>query len=1468
MKSYFNLLLVFFVSFTLNAQSSYWSPIRNYNLRSERHITPNKYLLFTFDYNSFMADTQAKSKGNTPTLDLPMPDGTFHTYKLVETPVFSPGLADKYPGYSSFTGTSDDFPGEILKFSVSPFGIDAMIMGSDSGSVYIDPITIKNEDQIYQVYYRADLERGDRIFECGLGFDGESSIDLGSISFENGVTQRYGDCQLRMYRLALACTGEYASFHGGTIEKVLAAYNTAMTRVNGVYETEVGVTMQLIPETDQVIFLNANSDPYSNNDGFTMLSQNQTTLDNIIGSENYDIGHVFSTGGGGIANLRSPCNLRNKAKGVTGLGRPVGDAFFIDYVCHEMGHQYGANHTFNNSCNGNRNSTTSFEPGSASTIMGYAGICAPDVQNGSDDYFHGINLQEIGNFVTSSAGSCGVVIDVPNQAPSVSVEATQYNIPVSTPFALTAQASDPDGDVLTYTWEQMDNNTATMPPLSTSLNGPLFRSTKPSTNPTRYFPDLLSKYGKWEVLPDVPRSIKFRCTVRDNNPFKGCTDQVDVTVRTRTEAGPFVVTHPNSSNIVWTVGSQEIVTWDVANTDKSPINSAKVDILLSIDGGVSYPIMLAENVDNNGSYEITVPSVPSDKAKVMVKSADNIFYDISDKIFKIKASFSVTSTEVNDAVCNEDVVSVDIVLKKNEDISTPIFLSVIDPNPELQYTFSDNNISDFPKTVQLTISKWNDVVSGEYSVKVAAQSDSQTLYTDINIYKGISDPNVELQLVFPAHGTPAVNPNFIQFSWNNIEGVRKYNFELSSYPDFSNPEVQIEVEANQLALNLVDSQVYFWRVTPLSDCVDLSPSSTFSFRTSGEITGAAVVLKDEALLVNKSESAEVTEDNLAIVGDNLDFVLFITTQLPVEGELINNGTVVKQGDSFTMNDILNGDITYNHFGGDEIHDEVHFSVFDDLNRWLPDVTLPIRIYDGSLGVIAVKENRLKCFGASDAIIKAIPFGGQEPYSFSLDGVSFVESDIFFGLEAGSHTIFVKDANGDISESESVELSAPTEIVFNIETEFYDIILTASGGTGIIEFSIDDENFSVENVIHDPGNGIYTIIAKDDYGCTVESEVVLDIPELTIEGTLITDVKCAGSTIVLSAEANGGFPPYQYSVDNSTYNTNTQQTTKVGNPVIYVMDAGGKIFMSDTIFTSNPDPIAIDFEFSKYVVTVVAFGGTGPLTYSRDNVNFQEDNVIDFEQNGTYRIYVKDSLDCSQSKSFILNVVREVDVTVKDVSCHDLNDGSIKLSPKGGISPFQYKLNDGEFGTESEWKDLPAGDYTWELKDSRNDLHTGEVTIQNPDDLALNINISGGDLELEVSGGTPPFIYSIDNGGVFFDTHIFTELDPGDYSIIVKDDSGCTVTGQALISSSKDIANNPYVLLPNPTSGVLQLNHPTGLLDINSFKMANTEGKLHQVNIISMDDNTTIFDVSGLNDGLYFLYLITDKKVSTMKFIKN
>ena len=571
---------------------------------------------------------EGEMNGSVGQITLPYPDGTSHDFSVKRNQTLHPELNVKFPEIMTLDGYALDGTGAFAKWDITPQGLHAMIMIPGKSTVFIDPYLKGNT--AYYIVYEKDAFITDKQKECGVISESKNPPSP-------SVKLAFGTCALRTYRLALSATGEYTVFHGGTVALAQAAQATSMNRVNGVYEKDIAITMVIVPNNNLIVYTSTTTDPFTNGATGTMINQNQTTCDGQIGSANYDIGHVFGTNSGGLAGLGVVCTGGQKARGVTGSSAPIGDPFDIDYVAHEMGHQFGGNHTQNNNCNSL--AAARREPGSASTIMGYAGICAPNVQNNSDDYFHGYNLGEISVEILSAGHTCEVITALNNAAPTITSAGGNISVPISTPFILTGVATDPDGDVLTYLWEQMDNEATTQPPVATAIGGPNFRSFDPTTNPSRYFPNLASLASNgpytWEVLPSVARVMDFRLTVRDNHAVGACNAYADVTVTTVAAAGPFVVTYPTNTGITWGSGSTQTVTWSVANTTAAPISCANVKILLSLNGGVTYPIVLSANTPNDGSQAITVPNASTTTARVMVMSIAGTFFDISNNNFNI-----------------------------------------------------------------------------------------------------------------------------------------------------------------------------------------------------------------------------------------------------------------------------------------------------------------------------------------------------------------------------------------------------------------------------------------------------------------------------------------------------------------------------------------------------------------------------------------------------------------------------------------------------------------------------------------------------------------------------------------------------------------------------------------------------------------------------------------------------------------
>jgi Metallo-peptidase family M12 len=577
-------------------------------------------------------------------LALPYPDGTDRRFRIEESPILEPALAARFPELRTFVAWGIDDPTATARLSLTPLGFHAMVL-STSGTVFVDPYRRRDAGYVLS-YWKRDAQRAaGPAFSCGfrdespgLGLGREPGADRPA---EPQVIAATTGTLLRTYRLALAGTGEYTAAvcapNPAGVACGLAAMVVSMNRVTGIYEREVSIRMVLVANNHLVVYTNGGTDPYSNGDGPTMLGQNQSNLNSVIGSAGYDIGHVFSTGGGGVANLGVPCTS-SKARGVTGQPSPVGDAFDIDYVAHEMGHQFGAPHSFNGTtakCNGNRTGSSGFEPGSGTTIMAYAGICgAEDLQPHSDDTFHTRSFDQIAAFSAGATGnSCAVRTLTGNTAPLVKV-GPAATIPRQTPFTLTGSGKDTEGDALTYMWEEFDLGSAAPPNTDVSAVRPIFRSFVPSAEPSRTFPRLADILANVETLgeslPTRDRTMTFRLTARDN---RGGVNWAATTVRVVTTAGPFTVTQPNTA-VTWAGGSTQTVSWNVAGTTAAPVSCADVAIALSIDGGTTFEDLVA-TTPNDGTEPVVLPVKTTSQARLRVSCVGNVFFDISNADFTI-----------------------------------------------------------------------------------------------------------------------------------------------------------------------------------------------------------------------------------------------------------------------------------------------------------------------------------------------------------------------------------------------------------------------------------------------------------------------------------------------------------------------------------------------------------------------------------------------------------------------------------------------------------------------------------------------------------------------------------------------------------------------------------------------------------------------------------------------------------------
>ena len=1537
-----------------NAQSL-WSDFPEQNIPRQngarRDIIPNKYRTVRLDLSQLQpvlanAPERFTSAGadNETVLTLPMPDGRWERFRLSESPVMEAGLQAKFPDIRCYTGTGIDDPSATLKCDLTPHGFHALIQSERWGATFIDPYQRADRDH-YIVYFKHDFQSKKEPFHCEV--DGTTIL---TDKISGGAPDGAADCMFRQYRLALACTGEYAAFHGGTVALTLAAMNTTINRVNDVYERDFATTLKLVNNNNLLVFLDPATDGYSNGNPTAMLNQNQNKCNSVIGSANYDIGHVFGTSGGGVASLGVVCGNSVKARGVTGISQPVGDPFDIDYVAHEIGHQFGANHSFNNTCDGNINAGTAFEPGSGTTIMAYAGVCDPNVQPNSDAYFHATSLQEIGAYISAGQGNvCPVKVDVGNAAPTVNA-GPDHVIPKSTPFALTATGNDANGHPLTYCWEQMDNQQAPAPPVANSAAGPLFRSFFPSISLTRYFPrleDLIANADpEWEQLPGVARTLNFRVTARDNFIGGGCTGEDNMTLTVAGTAGPFVVTNPDTPAI-WYVGESKTVTWDVANTNLAPVNCAQVRILLSTDGGYTYPVTLADGLPNNGSAVIDIPNQVSDSCRIMVQAVGNVFFDISNENFEIAPPLSPTfllNLSANSVqVCSGENLQLTATITGISGFSDPVELSVTGAPPGANIQINPNPaIPD--DSVEIILSGLT--VPGVYSLNIEGSGDTITRTRTVDLAVLDEAPGIPV-LISPADGAGNALPNQ-SLTWAAIPDVQFYEVQVATNPSFDSAFViynQMLAQAEASLVGLDTASVYYWRVMAVNACGQSPFSAVFAFQTGRPECGFNFTSNDVPVDIPDNDISMVASTldipndriivdlNLSVQadhtwvgdlatrllspwgesallfdqpgfpvtssgcnGDNLDlafddeaiktaaelentcddlpalngayqplemlnrfdnrsaqgaWILEITDNFPEDGGavtawsldvcfsdtvpagqlLVNepltvlvggsgdigvahlflhinsgnadegiytllsapehgvltlDGLPLGVGGTFTQDDILAGSVSYTHNADAATADSFRFDALDaSSNAWVHDSVFRIRILQNDLVVTAQISAGVLCSGGSEGQITVSVTGGTPPYQYSLNGSPVQPGNTFGNLVAGEYTVVVSDQNGFTAESGIVTLMDPPLLLFITDVSLDDITVLASGGTGMLEYSIDGQNFQPGNVFLNLPNGNYTVTVRDANGCTATGSALVEVPPLAVQADASSPVACAGGANgAITAAATGGVPPLTYSLNGVDYQTENEfGGLSAGTYTVIVKDDSGNTTTSNAVILSDPPAIQVTSAVTDDDITVTASGGTGVLEYSLDGQNYQSSNFFENLPNGFYTITVRDANGCTATAEAAVAVDQLLaELKISSLNpCSGDNKAVISAKAAGGVAPYTYSLNGVDFQQDSLFSGLAAGTYTVVVKDdSGNTATTNAVTVVDPPALNVSADDNLNVLTIIASGGIGALQYSID-GENFQAGNTFGNLANGNYTVTVRDANGCTATATASIA---------------------------------------------------------------------------------------
>ncbi len=847
-KNLFNLTLLLLTVLHLDAQS-FWrkSDESRFQLRSaeSRNIIPDKYQTFTLDFHglkTYLANAPMEisneKNSNELLLEIPMPDGKTEMFRVYESPVMESEISARYPNIKSYKAYALLDRSKNMRFALSINGFHGSIK-SLSGENYIDPYSSENiEDYIvYDVKdHNPDAYKGIQL--CGVEDEARPAINHFNPTLRNAE-----EVELRTYRLALACTGEWGRVaRRGTKEKCLADMNTMINRLNVIYEREMAIRYIIINDNDKLIFLDPATDPYENSsEGKKLVGINTSKLNALIPSSSYDIGHLLSIcfDIGGVVSGRL-CNASNKGNGVTCNNDSDLSRIVTRVLAHEIGHQLTAGHVWNN-CdfdgeNDQFHQGSAVEPGSGSTIMGYAGTCGVDnVVSAEDDYFNVRSLEQMYEATTNNAQAyfCAIKVLSGNHFPVITMPSKSYVIPISTPFELSAKATDEDGDNMTYCWEQSDTG-ASVPLGSQSAAAPLFRSFKPSaTGDIRFFPrsaNILagSLNDKTEVLPNNSRDLNFRFTVRDNNSVAGGVIWGDYKISSTTQAGPFKITYPEI-DVKFKVGDQVNVTWDVANTDKAPVNCKLVNIYGSFSAAIRNDdpnlVPLALNVPNDGNQVVYIPNRTSNFFRIIIKAVDHIFLTSSKIPSKIESPTTpgiFFETQQNFVkICQPIDGKIDFTTSGLAGFSDDIIFELASDLPSgTTATFSSTTVKA-GQPVSLIINTVN--VKGSQTGQILIRAfapglDTMERLVNIEIVGGNLS---SLQTLLPENGSSGVVA-LPKFNWNRKVDAEAYEIQLAKNPDFAGNNLTASKETVDSTFTtpviLDKSTIYYWRVRAKNNC--------------------------------------------------------------------------------------------------------------------------------------------------------------------------------------------------------------------------------------------------------------------------------------------------------------------------------------------------------------------------------------------------------------------------------------------------------------------------------------------------------------------------------------------------------------------------------------------------------------------------------------------------------------------------
>lgn len=641
----------------------------------EMIVQPSSYRILTLDNAAMqsMLSHVGSDMASATEIQVPTPEGTFRTFKIWKNGTMSPALAAKYPEILTFDGYAVDDPNVTAKFGFNPFGFSAQVHDGRN-TYYVDPYS-NAQDGYYMTFYKRDLPfepvrcAADELFRStglsDLDNNQQTPFEFDGNNGNSELIYAHSN-QTRKFRTAITNTGEWATAIVGAVnpskQLVVAKIVEIVNRINGYFEREIAVTLELIDNNDAIVFNNKDLDPYNNNNNMAaLLDESHTSIVNRIGGNNFDLGHILCTAGGGLAQTPAVCSSNGKGRGASTINSTTN----LKTIMHEMGHQMSASHTFsanNAGCNGNGMPQGAYESGSGVTIMSYSGACAENnvfLNQGDDDYYHVHSLYEITTYINNSI-TCGTlstnipVLSIPNIT-------DKYNIPRNTPFELVGPEATVQGSQIPqtffYNWEQYDNGFDLVEANgSTQTSGPTLRSHYPKLSTAQTYPPIKEIIaGNYSLvgyrLPGGARTLNFKYTARGilNNKGAFCFSDSTLKLNVISSAGPFRVTSNTSGTTNWNPGETVEIKWNPASTNNAPINCQGVSIYLHFPDGTQPDIQLVGYAPNNGIFYYPVQNFAATNGYIKIKGAGNVFFDVS------KGKVNVKGTNIDQVTFDKNI---------------------------------------------------------------------------------------------------------------------------------------------------------------------------------------------------------------------------------------------------------------------------------------------------------------------------------------------------------------------------------------------------------------------------------------------------------------------------------------------------------------------------------------------------------------------------------------------------------------------------------------------------------------------------------------------------------------------------------------------------------------------------------------------------------------------------------------------